>query len=112
MRHTVLAALVAITASTDPQAASPSSLPLPGGPPVGMDYLAYDADTGLLVVTASHNGKLDVIDTKTGKRPPVTRGPTSHRGDRVPRITWATAGAGSPYVGNRADSTVCAVEIK
>ena len=40
---------------------------LPGGPPAGMDYLAYDAESGLLFVPASNTGKVDVIDTRTGK---------------------------------------------
>jgi len=112
MRHTVLAALVAITASTDVQAPRLSSLRLPGGPPVGMDYLAYDADSGLLFVPASNTGKLDVIDTRTGKLQSVDGWPTAQVGDRVAGITAATTGAGYAYVGNRADSTVCAVEIK
>ena len=112
MRHTVLTAVVAITAGTAAQTPSLSSLPLPGGPPVGMDYLAYDARSGLLFVPASNTGKLDVIDTKTGKLRSVDGWPTAQRDDRVAGITAATTGAGYVYVGNRADSTVCAVEIE
>ena len=86
MPHTLLAALVAITASTDVQAPGLSSLRLPGGPPVGMDYLAYDAHSGLLFVPASNTGKLDVIDTRTGKLRSVDGWPTAQRDDRIAGI--------------------------
>jgi len=112
MPYTLLAALVAITASTDVQSPRLSSLRLPGGPPVGMDYLAYDAHSGLLFVPASNTGKLDVIDTRTGKLRSVDGWPTTQRDDRIAGITAATTGAGYAYVGNRADSKVCAVEIE
>ncbi len=101
-------ALIAAAAS-----AEPSAIALPGGPPVGMDYLAYDADTAQLFVPASNTGKLDVIDTKTGKVSSSIDGwPTAKNGDRTSGITAATAGGGYVYVGNRADSSICAVEIK
>src|SRR6266446_658978 len=112
MPHTFLAALVAIAATADVQAPRLSSLRLPGGPPVGMDYLAYDVHSGLLFVPASNTGKLDVIDTRTGKLRSVDGWPTAQRDDRVAGITAATTGAGYAYIGNRADSTVCAVEIE
>ena len=111
MPHTFLAGLVAIAATADVQAPRLSSLRLPGGPPVGMDYLAYDVHSGLLFVPASNTGKLDVIDTRTGKLRSVDGWPTAQRDDRVAGITAATTGAGYAYVGNRADSKVCAVEI-
>jgi hypothetical protein len=77
-----------------------------------MDYLAYDAHSGLLFVPASNTGKLDVIDTRTGKLRSVDGWPTTQRDDRIAGITAATTGAGYAYVGNRADSKVCAVEIE
>src|SRR6266478_2448769 len=112
MPHTFLAALVAIGVTADVQAPRLSSLRLPGGAPVGMDYLAYDVHSGLLFVPASNTGKLDVIDTRTGKLRSVDGWPTAQRDDRVAGITAATTGAGYAYVGNRADSKVCAVEIE
>src|SRR5882762_6557385 len=112
MRHTVVAAVVAITTGTAAETLSLSSLRLPGGPPVGMDYLAYDAQSGLLFVPGSNTGKLDVIDTRTGKLRSLDGWPTAQRDDRIAGITAATTGAGYAYVGNRADSKVCAVEIE
>ena len=77
-----------------------------------MDYLAYDAQSGLLFVPGSNTGKLDVIDTRTGKLRSLDGWPTAQRDDRVAGITAATTGAGYAYIGNRADSTVCAVKIE
>src|SRR5438105_59199 len=88
------------------------SIALPGGPPVGMDYLAYDAQTGLLFVPASNTGKVDVIDTRTGKLQSIDGWKTEKRGERIAGVTAATTGGGYAYIGNRADSSVCAVEIK
>lgn len=93
-------------------AAAPSEIALPGGPPVGMDYLAYDADTAQLFVPASNTGKLDVIDTRTGKLSSIDGWPVVKKGERTAGITAATTGGGYVYVGNRADSSICAVEIK
>ena len=88
------------------------SIALPGGPPVGMDYLAYDAQTGLLFVPASNTGKVDVLDTKSGKLQSIDGWKTEKRGERIAGVTAATVGGGFVYVGNRADSSICAVEIK
>jgi len=52
-----------------------------------MDYLAYDAHSGLLFVPASNTGKLDVIDTRTGKLRSVDGWPTTQRDDRIAGIT-------------------------
>ena len=47
------------------------ALTLPGGPPVGMDYLAYDPGSGLVWVPAGNTGRVDVVDTMTGKLTPT-----------------------------------------
>ena len=49
-------------------AAAPTatSIALPGGPPVSMDYLAYDAKNDRVWVPAGNTGTVDVIDAKTG----------------------------------------------
>lgn len=93
-------------------AGQPESIALPGGPPVGMDYLAYDPETARLFVPASNTGKLDVLDTRTGKLTAMDGWPTAKRGERTAGITAATTGAGHVFVGNRADRSLCAVEIK
>src|SRR4029077_9288436 len=38
------------------------SIALPGGPPVNMDYLAYDAANQRIWVPAGNTGSVDVID--------------------------------------------------
>ena len=59
----VLAAMSAISTA----APAPKSIALPGGPPAGMDYLAYDAATGRVWVPAGNTGNVDVLDVATGK---------------------------------------------
>jgi DNA-binding beta-propeller fold protein YncE len=103
--------VLGMMAAAGAQAPGSSSIVLPGGPPVGMDYLAFDAASGLLFVPASNTGKLDVIDTKTGGVKAVDGWPTARQGERIAGITAAGVGGGYVYVGNRADSSVCAVEI-
>jgi DNA-binding beta-propeller fold protein YncE len=76
-----------------------------------MDYLAFDAQSGLLFVPAGGSGNLDVVDTKTGKVTALGGWPTARRGSRTTGISAAATGGGFVYVGNRADSTICAVEI-
>ena len=88
-------------------------LPLPGGPsPILMDYLAYDAATGRLWVPAGNTGKVDVVETSTGKVQTVEGFPTAQRGTRTVGPSSASVGAGVVYIGNRADSSICAVDAK
>jgi DNA-binding beta-propeller fold protein YncE len=79
---------------------------------VGMDYLAYDEGSALLFVPASNTGKVDVVDTKSGKVQAIEGWATEKRGERIAGVTAATTGRGYLYVGNRADFSICAVEIK
>jgi DNA-binding beta-propeller fold protein YncE len=88
-------------------------LPLPGGPsPILMDYLAYDATTGRLWVPAGNTGRVDVVETATGKVQAVEGFPTAQRGTRTVGPSSASVGAGVVYIGNRADSSICVVEAK
>jgi DNA-binding beta-propeller fold protein YncE len=107
----VLAAMSAISTA----APAPKSIALPGGPPAGMDYLAYDAATGRVWVPAGNTGNVDVIDVATGKlttlggfatklasrpgRPARTVGPSS-----------VTVGDAAVWIGNRGDDSVCAFD--
>ena len=97
------------------QAGAPSALKaeplvLPGGPaPVGMDYLAYDDSTKTVWVPAGNTGKVDVVDSTTRQIRAVDGFPTAQRGTRTVGPSSATVGAGVVYVGNRADSSICAV---
>jgi DNA-binding beta-propeller fold protein YncE len=91
---------------------------LPGGSELGiaMDYLAYDATTHSLWVPAGNTGAVDVIDTKTGKIRQITGLPTKEvtNGERkrVVGPSSASVGHNAVYVGNRADSTVCAYDSR
>ena len=81
-----------------------------------MDYLAYDAAHGKVWVPAGNTGRVDVIDTATGKMTSVENFPTvkqmTKRGERTMGPSSATAGGGMVFVGNRADSKVRAVDAR
>ena len=90
-----------------------ASIALPGGPPVGMDYLAYDAAHGRVWVPAGNTGNVDVVEVATGKVTAVGGFPTAPpRRPGRPRMgpSSATVGEGTAWIGNRADGTVCAVD--
>ena len=85
---------------------------LPGGPPVGMDYLAYDASTGMLWVPGSNTARVNVIDTKSGKLESI-EGLATKKGERgTTGATAGTAGHGHVFIGNRADQSLCSYDAK
>lgn len=93
------------------------TVPLPGGGGQGitMDYIAFDARTGFVWVPAGNTGAVDVVDTGKGDTVTQVAGfPTAEVqgrvGKRVVGPSSATVGEGTVYVGNRGDSTVCAVD--
>jgi hypothetical protein len=98
-------------------AAGVRALLLPGGSPesVGMDYLACDRATGHVWVPAGNTGNVDVIESPD-KITPVGGFPTKsveRKGkQRVVGPSSASVGDGVVYVGNRGDSSVCAVDGK
>ncbi|HEX8172895.1 MAG TPA: hypothetical protein VF824_20340 [Thermoanaerobaculia bacterium] len=89
-------------------------IPLPGASERGiaMDYLAFDPATKQLWVPAGNTGAVDVLDTTTGKMRQIGGLPTaeltSGERKRVVGPSSASVGDGVVYVGNRADSTICA----
>lgn len=93
------------------------ALPLPGAPPAGavfMDYIAYDRTHHRVWVPAGNTGSVDVVDTQGEK---ITRieGFATAEVERAGTMrtlgpSSATVGEGVVYVGNRADSNVCAVD--
>jgi DNA-binding beta-propeller fold protein YncE len=94
-------------------AAATSSIGLPGGPPVGMDYLAYDQHNGRVWVPAGNTGNVNVIDTATGKVSTVgglATAPSPRPGRPNVGPSSATVGDGVVWVGNRADKQVCAFD--
>ena len=121
----VMAAASAAGSTTAPSAPAPGPaaaapgltvLLLPGAPPGGvmLDYLAVDRARHRVWVPAGGTGNTDVIDTTTRELLRVEKFPTAlveRRGrKRLVGPSSATVGDGVVYVGNRADSTVCAVD--
>ena len=92
------------------------TIALPGGSERGiaMDYLAYDAATKSLWVPAGNTGAVDVLDTKTGAIRRIAGLPTKEitTGERTRVVgpSSASVGRNVVYVGNRADSSVCAYD--
>jgi DNA-binding beta-propeller fold protein YncE len=93
-----------------------SPIALPGASPDGvlLDYLAVDRPHHRVWVPAGGTGRVDVIDTKTQELHPIEKFPTAEveRQGRKRTVgpSSATVGNGFVYVGNRADSSVCAVD--
>jgi hypothetical protein len=101
-------------APTTPQV---SSIALPGGSADGifMDYLLFDPRTNAVWVPAGNTGSVDVIDAASGKVSRIEGFATQEmerRGrKRVVGPSSATlGGTGTVYIGNRGDSSVCAVD--
>ncbi len=98
-----------------PLAAGVKAIALPGAEGgVFLDYLAYDSKHHRVWVPAGGTGRVDVIDAKTGALAPSEGWPTKEverRGQkRLVGPSAATVGDGVVFIGNRADSTVCAVD--
>ncbi|HEX4825386.1 MAG TPA: YncE family protein [Candidatus Polarisedimenticolaceae bacterium] len=93
-------------------------LALPGAPADGvmLDYLTVDRGRNRVWVPAGGTGNAVVIDTKTKDVRTVEKFATKEverRGQkRMVGLSSATVGDGVVYVGNRADSSICAVDAK
>src|SRR5437867_758742 len=93
-----------------------TALALPGAPPDGvmLDYLAADRARHRVWVPAGGTGNIVVIDTNTQEIRRVEKFPTKEverRGTkRMVGPSSAAVGDGVVYVGNRGDSSVCAVD--
>lgn len=93
-------------------------LTLPGGTPDGiaMDYIAFDPHTNSVWVPAGNSGRVDVIDVATEKIAEVTGFATKEvtMRDRKRTIgpSAVSIGDGVVYIGNRGDSSICAVDEK
>jgi hypothetical protein len=103
----------AVTAAVEVRAIS-----LPGASAAGvtMDYLAYDRSHHRVWVPAGNTGIVDVVDTVDGHVTRIDGFATSeieHDGmNRIVGPSSATVGDGYVYVGDRADSSVCAIDAE
>jgi len=102
-----------IAAAAGPEVAA---IALPGAPADGvvLDYLAVDRGRHQVWVPAGGTGNTVVIDTRTQETRLVERFPVAEverRGrKRVVGPSSATLGDGVVYIGNRGDSSVCAID--
>jgi DNA-binding beta-propeller fold protein YncE len=94
----------------------PRTIALPGAPADGvfLDYLAYDPKNHRVWVPAGGTGRVDVIDARNGILTAIEGFPTKEmerRGQkRLVGPTSATVGDTMVYIGNRGDSSVCAID--
>jgi len=92
-----------------------SVIALPGGKPEGifLDYLAFDPATGFVWVPAGPTGSVDIVDSTTRKLTRVegfaTKEMERNGKKRVVGPSSVTIANGTVYVGNRGDSTICAM---
>ena len=92
-----------------------STISLPGGPPVGMDFLTYDRDTNRVWVPAGNTGNVDVVDVATGKVTTIGGFPTAPpRRPGRPRMgpSSATVGEGVIWIGNRGNNQLSGYDAK
>jgi DNA-binding beta-propeller fold protein YncE len=91
-------------------------LPLGGSSPISMDYIAFDPATRLLWVPAGNAGAVVVVDTATETMKQISDLPTADMGTgehkRMVGPSSVATGSASVYIGNRADSTVCAFDSR
>ena len=108
----------AAAAGSAPARFDVTTIALPGAPSDGvvLDYLAVDRPRHRVWVPAGGTGNIVVIDSRSGEVRSVGGFPTKEverRGKkRVVGLSAATVGDGVVYLGNRADSSVCAVNAR
>src|SRR5471030_975552 len=115
-----IALVLSAPAASSPKALTARAVELPGGAPVIMDYLAYDAATDAVWIPAGNTGKVDILSAASGKLESIdgfeTEKRTVQREGKPTEVTVgpssAFAGDGVVYVGNRAGFRVCAITSK
>ena len=92
------------------------ALPDHGQGNITMDYIAYDPKTGYVWVPAINIGSVDVVDTSNGGVREIsgfaTRELEVKGRKRAQGPSGVSIGDGVVYIGDRADSSVCAVDEK
>jgi DNA-binding beta-propeller fold protein YncE len=89
------------------------ALPVASAAGISMDYIAFDPATRRVWVPAGNTGSVAVVDTASGSVRRIDGFPTAEMGTgdrkRVVGPSSVTIGKGWVYVGNRGDSTICAI---
>jgi len=92
------------------------ALPDHGKGNITMDYIAYDPETGYVWVPAINVGSVDVVDTSNGSVREISGFATNEvelgGRKRVQGPSGVSVGDGRVYIGDRADSSVCAIDQK
>ncbi len=90
------------------------ALPDHGKGNITMDYITYDPKTGFVWVPATNIGSVDVIDTRDRTVREIGGFPTkeveSGGRKRSQGPSGVSIGDGLVYIGDRADSSICAVD--
>jgi DNA-binding beta-propeller fold protein YncE len=109
-------AIYAAAAAGAPSEWTVKLVPIPGATPAGvsMDYIAFDPATHQVWAPAGNTGTVAVVDAASGAVKSVGGFPTAEMGSgdrkRVVGPSSVAIGDKSVYVGNRADSSVCAFD--
>src|SRR5215469_15991227 len=92
------------------------ALPDHGQGNITMDYIAYDPKTGYVWVPGINIGSVDVVDTGNGSVREISGFATKelevNGRKRAQGPSGVSIGDGVVYIGDRADSSVCAVDEK
>ena len=91
------------------------ALPDHGQGNITMDYIAYDPKTGYVWVPAINIGSVDVVDTSNGSVREISGFATKEielKGGRkrTQGPSGVSIGDGVVYIGDRADSSICAID--
>src|SRR5450755_1210288 len=90
------------------------ALPDHGKGNITMDYIAYDPKTGYVWVPAINIGSVDVVDTSNGSVREISGFATKEievQGrKRFQGPSGVSIGEGVVYIGDRADSSICAID--
>ncbi|MGO8970740.1 MAG: YncE family protein [Myxococcaceae bacterium] len=111
--------LTSTVALGQPDAGSVATLPihalrlLPSSPGrIGMDYLGYEPGTNQVWVPGGLTGRVFVVDANLETIRTIEGFATRQRDGRELGPSSVTFGPGRAFIGNRADSSVCAVDLR
>lgn len=110
------AARAPAAAATPTTRLAPSALPLPGASgPASLDFIFYEPLAARVWVPAGSTGSVDVLDVASGAFTRIpgfkTEEREAHGKKRVVGPSSGSIGAGFAYIGNRAGSEICPVNL-